>query len=110
MPKAILELEMPENCKECLLHSWESNECTLTLICKILLVNGLPHKRRDDCPLNPAENEQLQAQVARMREALRKAMEAIKAAWSDRSVNAALDKASEALTKIGKALGGKEDV
>ena len=43
-------------------------------------------------------------------EALIMAMEAIKAAWSDRSVNAALDKASEALTKIGKALGGKEDV
>jgi len=42
--------------------------------------------------------------------ALIMAMEAIKAAWSDRSVNAALDKASEALTKIGKALGGKEDV
>ena len=42
-------------------------------------------------------------------EALIMAMEAIKAAWSDRSVNAALDKASEALTKIGKALGGKEE-
>ena len=64
---------------------------------------------KDFCKLRQ-ENEQLQAQVARMREALRKAMEAIKAAWSDRSVNAALDKASEALTKIGKALGGKEDV
>jgi hypothetical protein len=42
-------------------------------------------------------------------EALIMAREAIKAAWSDRSVNAALDKASEALTKIGKALGGDED-
>lgn len=52
MAKAILELsEMPKNCKECLLHSWESN----TLVCKILLVNGLPHKRRDDCPLKPVE-------------------------------------------------------
>lgn len=50
--KAILELpEMPKNCKECLLHNWESN----TLICKVLLVNGLPHKRRDDCPLKPVE-------------------------------------------------------
>ena len=57
-----------------------------------------------------AENEQLQAQVARMREALRKAREAIKAAWSDGSANAAMDKASEALAEIDKAIGGKEDV
>jgi predicted nucleic acid-binding Zn-ribbon protein len=56
------------------------------------------------------ENEQLQAQVARMREALRKAREAIKAAWSDGSANAAMDKASEALAEIDKAIGGKEDV
>lgn len=54
MAKAILELpKMPENCKECSLHSWGSNGYTSTLICKILLVNGLPHKRRDDCPLKP---------------------------------------------------------
>jgi len=39
-------------------------------------------------------------------EALRKAREAIKAAWSDGSVNAALEKASEALTAIDKAIGG----
>ena len=57
-----------------------------------------------------AENEQLQAQVARMWEALRKAREAIRAAWSDGSANAAMDKACEALAEIGKALGGKEDV
>jgi phage shock protein A len=56
------------------------------------------------------ENEQLQAQVARMREALRKAREAIKAAWSDGSANAAMDKASEALAEIDRAIGGKEDV
>lgn len=42
-------------------------------------------------------------------EALRKAREAIKAAWSDGSVNAAMDKASEALTAIDKVIGGKED-
>ena len=53
------------------------------------------------------ENEQLQAQVARVREALRKAREAIKAAWSDGSANAAMDKASEALAEIDKAIGGK---
>ena len=52
--RAILELEMPENCKECLLHGWESK----TLICKILLGNGLPHKRRDDCPLKTVEDEE----------------------------------------------------
>ena len=56
------------------------------------------------------ENEQLKAQVTRMREALRKAREAIKAAWSDGSANAAMDKASDALATIKKAIGGKEDV
>jgi len=57
MAKAILELsKMPENCKECPLHSWRSNGYASTLICKILLVNGLPHKRREDCPLKLAEN------------------------------------------------------
>jgi hypothetical protein len=55
---AILELEMPENCKECLLHGWKSNGSTFTLICTILLVNGLPHKRRDDCPLKTVEDEE----------------------------------------------------
>ena len=42
-------------------------------------------------------------------EALKKAREAIKAAWSDGSANAAMDKASEALTAIDKVIGGKED-
>lgn len=56
------------------------------------------------------ENEQLQAQAARMWEALGKAREAIKAAWGDGSANAAMDKASEALTTIDKVIGGKEDV
>jgi cell division septum initiation protein DivIVA len=56
------------------------------------------------------ENEQLQAQVARVREVLQKAREAIEAAWSDGSANAAMDKASEALAEIDKAIGGKEDV
>jgi len=39
-------------------------------------------------------------------EALIMAMEAIKAAWSDGSANAAMDKASEALAEINKAIGG----
>ena len=42
-------------------------------------------------------------------EALIMAMEAIKAAWSDGSANAAMDKASEALAEIDKVIGGKED-
>ena len=42
-------------------------------------------------------------------EALIMAMEAIKAAWSDGSANAAMDKASEALAEIDKAIGGAED-
>ena len=60
---------------------------------------------KDFCKLQQ-ENEQLQAQVAQMRETLQKAMEAIKAAWSDGSANAALEKASEALAAIDKAIGG----
>jgi len=40
-------------------------------------------------------------------EALIMAMEAIKAAWSDGSANAAMGKASEALAEIDKAIGGK---
>lgn len=60
MAKAILELpKMPDNCKECSLHSWESNGRALTLVCKVLLVNGLPHKRRDDCPLKPVEGKEV---------------------------------------------------
>ena len=61
MAKAILELpKMPENCKECLFHSWESDGHTSTLTCKILLVNGLPHKRRDDCPLKLVEGKEVE--------------------------------------------------
>jgi hypothetical protein len=61
MAKVTLELpKMPENCKECLLHSWKSNGYTLSLICKILLVNGLPHKRRDDCPLKLVEGKEVE--------------------------------------------------
>lgn len=41
-------------------------------------------------------------------EALIMAMEAIKAAWSDGSANAAMDKASEALTAVDKAIGGRQ--
>jgi hypothetical protein len=39
-------------------------------------------------------------------EVLEKAREAIKAAWSDGSANAAIDKASEALAAIDKVIGG----
>ena len=61
MVKVILELpKMPENCKECLLHSWKSKSFGYTLICKILLVNGLPHKRRDDCPLKLVEDKEVE--------------------------------------------------
>jgi hypothetical protein len=63
------------------------------------------------------ENEQLRAIIDEALsntpayvEALRKAREAIKAAWSDGSANAAMDKASEALAAIDKVIGGKEDV
>ena len=55
------------------------------------------------------ENEQLQAQVARVREALRKARETISArdSWfeCDRCANM-----RDALAEIDKVIGGKEDV
>ena len=54
------------------------------------------------------ENKQLQAQAAQMWEALRKARKAIRAAWSDGSVNTAMDKASKALTAIDKVIGSEE--
>ena len=61
MVKVTLELpEMPKNCKECLLHDWKSNGHTFSLMCKILHVNGLPHKRRDDCPLKLAEDREVE--------------------------------------------------
>ena len=63
----------------------------------------------DEVTARDKENEQLQVQVAAMREALRKAREAIMAAWSGGSVNAAMDKTSKALTAIDKAIGGKEE-
>jgi len=115
MPKAILELEMPGSCAECPCKGtdvWGMVRCRLIHMKSDKysgMAEGYAYKRRDDCPLNPAENEQLQAQVARMREALRKAREAIKAAWSDGSANAAMDKAGEALAEIDKVIGGKED-
>ena len=63
---------------------------------------------KDFCKLQQ-ENEQLRAQVARVREALRKARETI-SAWDswfecDRCKNM-----RDALATINKALGGKEDV
>lgn len=63
---------------------------------------------KDFCKLQK-ENEQLQAQVARVREALRKARETISArdSWfeCDRCANM-----RDALAAIDKAIGGKEDV
>jgi len=60
MPKAILELEMPENCNECIMHDWRRNGFTFTLICKALDKDGLPHKRRDDCPLKLVEGKEVE--------------------------------------------------
>ena len=65
---------------------------------------------KDFCKLQQ-ENEQLRAQVARMREALRKARETI-SAW-DRVNWFECDRCGnmrDALATIDKALGGKEDV
>jgi len=154
MPKAILELEMPESCAECPCKGtdvWGMVRCRLIHMKSDKysgMAEGYAYKRRTDCPLKlvedfdtiealqqenngwrerydeldtghsrlfkdfcklQQENEQLQAQVARMWEALRKAREAIKAAWSVGSVNAAMDKAREALAEIDKVIGGKEE-
>ena len=87
--------------------------------------NGLTIGRLlDTIEASQAENEQLQAQVARVREALRKAREAlittIKGIDNKKIIPANADAAielwrhkqqiSNALAAIDKAIGGKEDV
>jgi hypothetical protein len=94
MSKAILELEMPGSCAEC---PCKDTDVLRMIRCRLIhiksdkysgMAEGYAHKRRTDCPLKlvrgrrlkgyevdtiealQQENEHLQAQVARMREAL----------------------------------------
>jgi len=85
-----------------IIDDFKETKCCLT--CRNWNVDNM-----DEVTARDKENEQLRAQVAAMREALRKAREAIMAAWSGGSVNAAMDKTSKALTAIDKAIGGKEE-
>jgi hypothetical protein len=67
MAKAILELEMPRNCKNCPLkyyldysernYPWEDYVCTI-------IGKGIADKgRRSDCPLKPVEGKDEQTNV-----------------------------------------------
>jgi hypothetical protein len=60
MPKAILELEMPENCAECPCKSTD----VWGIRCRLIhiksdkysgMAEGYVYKRRPDCPLKPVE-------------------------------------------------------
>ena len=60
MPKAILELEMPESCRKCKLNKWDVWEyhryvSTNVLVCAALGEECSDEGRRPDCPLKPVE-------------------------------------------------------
>jgi len=59
MPKAILELEMPENCWQCELYSTGHNCCTVIVIVGHYAI--CPNKgRRTDCPLKLVEDKEVE--------------------------------------------------
>ena len=109
MTKAMLELEMPRNCKNCPLkyyldysernYPWEDYVCTI-------IGKGIADKgRRSDCPLKPVEDV----------EALRKAREAIQRAkenfepYGEYEYDVRYD-LEEVLAEINRVIGDKEDV
>jgi hypothetical protein len=59
MAKAILELEMPENCWECELYSTRHNCCAVIVIVGHYAI--CPDKgRRSDCPLKLVEGKEVE--------------------------------------------------
>ena len=80
MARAILDMPLPQNCYECPMRRMYRRKW----FCQIIMHVALLDQRRPDCPLVEmdvkallkhtealqTENEQLQAQVARLREAL----------------------------------------
>ena len=62
MPKAILELEMPESCWQCELYSTAHNCCNVIVILGHYAI--CPSKgRRPDCPLKLVEDKDEQTNV-----------------------------------------------
>ena len=62
MPKAILELEMPESCWQCELYSTAHNCCNVIVIVGHYAI--CPSKgRRPDCPLKLVEGKDEQTNV-----------------------------------------------
>ena len=60
MPKAILELEMPESCRKCKLNKWDVWEhhryvSINVLVCAVLGEECSDEGRRPDCPLKLAD-------------------------------------------------------
>ena len=67
MPKAILELEMPESCRKCKLSKWETWEYdidtwTNVLVCAALGEECSDKGRRSDCPLKLVDTDMLEKQ------------------------------------------------
>jgi hypothetical protein len=63
MPKAILELEMPESCRACKLNKWDVWEhhryvSINVLVCAALGEECSDKGRRSDCPLKLAEGKE----------------------------------------------------
>ena len=57
MPKAILELEMPANCRECPLQAISAEKKIRYCTVMGYVTEYYGTKRRDDCPLKPVESE-----------------------------------------------------
>jgi hypothetical protein len=68
MPKAILELEMPESCRKCKLNKWDVWEhhryvSINVLVCAALGEECSDKGRRSDCPLKLVEGKDEQTNV-----------------------------------------------
>jgi len=62
MPKAILEIEMPESCWQCELYSTAHNCCNVIVILGHYAI--CPSKgRRPDCPLKLVEENAFEKQI-----------------------------------------------
>ena len=123
MPKAILELEMPESCNGCKLNKWDVWEHHKYVSINVLACAALGKEcsgkgRRSDCPLKLADEHLLKAlSVDAGKDYHNPAdVEVLKQARG--ALCDALDEVTysrewhvkEAIAEIDKMIGGKEDV
>ena len=113
MPKAILELEMPESCAECPCKgtdAWGMVRCRLIHMKSDKysgMAGGYAYKRRPDCPLKLVEDKEVET-LRKAREAIQRAKENFEP-YGEYEYDVRYD-LEEALAEIDKAIGGKEDV